>query len=108
MTYSDKVKQAKTIINAINDLKDKESIKVSYGSDYDGMPVVYRITANTYGTGTTYSIYKDDVFVLSGMNISDINKTTMDAYTYDMMGQRTTYRFPLYEMKIVGLIFNQL
>ena len=101
MSYTDKVNHSKTIINAIEALEDKGSLRVTYGTDYDGKPVVYRISANTYGTGTTYSIYKDDVFALNGMNISSIDKTTMTAYTYDMMGQRTTYRFQLWRMNLV-------
>ena len=35
------------------------------------------------------------------MNIDSLGRTTFKAYTYDMMSQRTTYNFPLYEMTIV-------
>jgi len=35
------------------------------------------------------------------MNIDSIGKTTMKAYTYDMMSQRTTYTFPLYDMDVI-------
>lgn len=110
MTYSDKVKASNTIKNAILGLEDKQSIKVSYGTDSDNKPIVYIISCNVYSTTTSYSIHRDDVWGLRGMNIntlhikgeSTIGKTSMEAYTYDMMGQRSTYRFPLYEMELVG------
>ena len=35
------------------------------------------------------------------MNIEKVGKTTMKGYTYDMMSQKTTFTFPLYEMSIV-------
>ena len=44
----------------------------------------------------SYSIWSS----FSGMNIDSIGKTTMKAYTYDMMSQRTNYNFPLYEIEI--------
>jgi len=102
MTYNDKIKASNIIINAINGLEDKEEIIVSYGTDSDGMPIQYKINCYTYGVKKSYSIYKNGMFGMSGMNISKVNKTTMDTYTFDMMGQRSTYRFPLYEMKLVN------
>ena len=102
MTYSDKVKASNIIINAINGLKDNESIIVTYGTDYNGDPKQFRIRCNIFRDGKpSYSIYKNDVFSMSGMNIETISKTTAKAYTYDMMNQRTSYTFPLYEMEIV-------
>ena len=41
------------------------------------------------------------------MNISSIGSTTMKAYTYDMMSQKTTYTFPLYAMTIVEQPFKE-
>ena len=38
------------------------------------------------------------------MNIDSFTNTQAKAYTYDMMGQRTQYNFPLYEMKIVETV----
>ena len=45
----------------------------------------------------SYSIW--DSF--RGMNIDKIGKTTMRGYTYDMMSQKTTYVFPLYDIKVI-------
>ena len=102
MTYSDKVKASQTIVNAINGLTDGQYIIVTYGTTYNNEPLRFKISCSIYRDGKpSYSIYKDEVFGLSGMNIESINKTTMDAYTYDMMNQRSSYRFALDKMKLV-------
>ena len=101
MTYSDKVKASNIIINAINGLSDNEYVTVTYGTDYDNKPQRFRITCHVYKSGTSYSITKDDVWAMSGMNIESINKTSAKAYTFDMMNQRSTYTFPLYEMELI-------
>lgn len=101
MTYSNKVKASQTIINAINALGDNEHIVVTYGTDYNNEPQRFRIKCSIFKSGPSYSIRKDDVFAFDGMNISEISKTTAKAYTYDMMNQRTTYTFPLYEMELI-------
>ena len=48
-----------------------------------------------------YSIHKDSPFSIDGMNIEKVGRTTMKAYTYDMMSQRTSYVFPLYSMHVI-------
>lgn len=104
MTYSDKVKASKTLLEAIKSLGNDESIIVKYGKDYNGQPMEYKIKCNIFRDGKpSYSIHKNDVWAFSGMNISSLNKTTMDAYTFDMMSQKTTYRFPLYKM-VMGVM----
>ena len=102
MTYSDKTKAAKNIVNAISRLRDKEYIVVTFGTDYNNEPQRYRINCSIYKSGKpSYSINKDDVWAMNGMNIAEFTNTMAKAYTYDMMSQRTTYNFPLYEMEIV-------
>jgi uncharacterized protein (DUF2249 family) len=102
MTYSEKKQASKKVLEAIKALKDGESIKVIYGTDYDGKPKQYKIKCSIYKhTGPTYSIHKDDVWSVDGMNIESLTNTQAKAYTYDMMSQRTTYNFPLYAMEIV-------
>ena len=100
MTYSDKVKASKKVLEAIKALKDNEVLEVSYGIGYKGNPKVYTIRAysssSRNGGNMSYSIWDD----INGMNIDSLGPTTFKAYTYDMMSQRTTYTFPLYEMKI--------
>ena len=102
MTYSDKVKASKDLLEAIKALGNDESIKVQYGTDYNGKPKQYKIKCSIYKhSGPTYSIHKDDFWAIDGMNIESLTNTQAKAYTYDMMSQRTTYNFPLYAMEIV-------
>ena len=98
MTYTDKVKQSKNILKAIQSLKDSESLKVAYGVGYKGEANVYSINAyESASREMSYSIWNS----FHGMNIEVVGKTTLKAYTYDMMSQRTNYSFPLYKMSIV-------
>ena len=99
MTYSEKVKASKDILEAIEALKDGESIKVRYAHDRNGIAQnIYEIKAyNGVKEEMSYSIWN----TFSGMNIDSLGRTTAKAYTYDMMSQRTTYTFPLYEMELV-------
>ena len=39
------------------------------------------------------------------MNIESLGRTIAKAYTYDMMRQRTSYNFPLFEMELVDQPF---
>jgi hypothetical protein len=85
-------------LNAIQSLQDGESIEVSYGKNRKGEPETYSIKAyKSYNDEMSYSIWNS----FQGMNIEKIGKTTMKAYTYDMMSQKTTWTFPLYELNII-------
>ena len=98
MTYSDKVNKSKNVLEAIYGLKDEEKLKVTYGVGYKGKPNEYTIRAYKGRKGDmSYSIWS----TFSGMNIDTIGKTTMKAYTFDMMSQKTTYAFPLYKLNII-------
>lgn len=99
MKYSEKLKASKEVLTAIQALKDGESIKVTYGHGRDGIAKnVYTIKAyKGFKEQMSYSIWN----TWSGMNIDSLGRTTAKAYTYDMMSQRTTYNFPLYEMELV-------
>ena len=96
MTYSDKVKQSKKVLEAIYGLKDEEKLKVTYGVGFKGKPNEYTIRAYSGRKGAmSYSIWSS----FSGMNIDTIGKTTMKAYTFDMMSQKTTYRMSLLDIE---------
>ena len=98
MIYSDKVKQSKNVLNAIQSLQDGESIEVSYGKNHKGEPETYSIKAyKGYRDEMSYSIWKS----FNGMNIDKIGRTTMKAYTYDMMSQRTNWTFNLYDINLI-------
>ena len=108
MTYTDKVKASRGIVEAIKALGNDEHIVVTYGTDYNGEPRRYRIKCSIWKhSGPSYSIHKDDVFAIEGMNIDSLTNTQAKAYTYDMMSQRTNYNFPLYEMTIVDVPFKE-
>ena len=97
MKYSEKIKASQKVIKAIESLKDEEELKIQYGKTWKGEPTQYRIHAYKSKKGVmSYSIWN----AFSGMNIDSIGKTTMKAYTYDMMSQKTTFTFPLYEIEI--------
>ena len=98
MTYSDKVKASKPILDLIKSLGDDKSVELSYGKDRNGMDKVFKIRGyKDYRGEISYSIWNS----FSGMNIDKVGKTTMKAYTYDMMSQKTTYTFNLYQFKKV-------
>ena len=98
MKYLDKVKASKEVIQAITSLPKDGELKVTFGKDRSEQPKVYKIKAyEAYNNKMSYSIWN----AFSGMNIDKIGRTTMKGYTYDMMSQKTTYTFPLYEFKLI-------
>ena len=97
MTYQEKKQASKKVLDAIMALKDEEVLEVAYGKGYRGEPNVYTIRAyKGREDKMSYSIWS----TFSGMNIGSLGPTTAKAYTFDMMSQKTTYTFPLYEMEI--------
>ena len=100
MTYQEKKQASKKVLDAIKALKDSEVLEVAYGKGFKGVPNVYTIRAYSSSKGSdkdmSYSIWS----TFSGMNIDSLGPTTLKTYTFDMMSQKTTYTFPLYEMEI--------
>ena len=91
MTYTDKVKKSEVIKKAILSLNDGEGLDVIYRGQQ------YTIQCYIYGNGNVrYSIWNN----VNGMNIESLGRTIAKAYTYDMMAQRTTYNFPLYNIEL--------
>ena len=102
MKYSDKLNKSKSILKSIKSLKDGEELTVTFGKDrYDNKPREFRIKCykNFRGDDFHYAIWETKG--LGGMNIDKIGRTTMKGNTFDMMSQKTTYTFPLYEMSVV-------
>ena len=98
MTYSEKKSASKKVLKAIKAMKDEERLKVTYGVGFKGEPNVYTVHAYSSKKGEMYySIWS----TFSGMNVESIGPTTVKTYTFDMMSQKTTYTFPLYEMALV-------
>ena len=91
MSYLDKVKKCKAILNAILSLKPDDTISIIYKGD------TYTISAySTYNDEMSYSVWKD----YRGMNVSKVGKTSLTLYTFDMMSQKTTYRLDLSKCSI--------
>lgn len=92
MKYSEKVKKASTIYNAIKGLKEDQSISIVYKGD------TYKISAySSYEDKLSYSIWSG----FRGMNIDKVGKTSLTLYSYDMMSQRTSYRLSLLEASLL-------
>ena len=92
LKYSDKVKKAAPILNAIKALKADESIKISYAGKE------FKVRAyNSYDNKMSYSVWNG----ISGMNVSKVGRTSLSLYTYDMMSQKTTYTLSLLEASIL-------
>ena len=101
MNYQEKVKKSKKIIKEINSLSPGEQFEVTYGVNRDGDPRVFTIRAyNGFKDEIDYTIREGDSFLGGSMNIEKILKTYMKGYTFDMMGTKTTYNFPLYMLKL--------
>jgi len=91
MTYTDKVKKSEVIKKAILSLNNEEGLDVIYRGQK------YTIQCYIYKNGDVrYSIWNG----VNGMNIESLGRTIAKAYTYDMMAQRTTYKFPLYNIEL--------
>lgn len=107
MTYSQKVKASKDLLTAIQALEDKQYVVVEYGVDYRGEAARYRIEAYQFtGREKQFRVHKDELFATTGMNIEKFSGTKAYAYSYDLMGTKTTYNFPLYNMKLVKQPFE--
>ena len=92
MTYSEKVKKASTIYNAIKGLKEDQSISIVYKGD------TYKVSAySSYEDKLSYSVWSG----FRGMNVDKVGKTSLTLYTYDMMSQRTSYRLSLLEATLL-------
>ena len=109
MTYQEKVLASKKVLAAIKALGHSEVLQFTYGTEYNYstktyVPRVYELKAYTYqSTGDTdYSVYEAKTFG-RGMNVDKITSTSIKLYSYDMMGTRTAYTMPLYDIQI-GLI----
>ena len=92
MKYTDKVKKASSIRQAILSLKDGEELKVKYSGKE------YKVSAyNGYKDKMSYSVWNG----INGMNVSKIGRTSLSLYTFDMMSQRSTYRMNLLNMEVL-------
>ena len=107
LSYQDKVKMSKKNLELLDCMLGGEKLKVTFNTikKYGGGLEEY--TINCWVRDVTrkgekieeksYSIHRN----YQGMNI-ELSRTTLRGYTFDMMVQKTTYNFPLWEMNIIG------
>ena len=92
LKYSDKVKKAAPIINAIKALKKDEELTIQYKGDK------FKVRAYcSVDDKMSYSVWNS----FRGMNVSKVGRTSLSLYTYDMMSQKTTYTLSLIEAAII-------
>ena len=97
MTYSNKVKAGKVIVERMNSLPEYGKFTFKYRKE------VYQLTCySVYADGQrNLAISKVGVMSLGGMNVGKIGPTTIELYTYDLMNQRTTYRMDMSSMEVL-------
>ena len=111
MKYLEKVKRSQAVVEAIKALKDNEVLEFTYGEsrNYETNeiePTKYEIKAwEMTGGELMYRVSKDGYYT-SGMSVKEITPTTIKLFTFDMMGTRTSYNLPMYEMEI-GLTITE-
>ena len=110
MKYSEKVKRSQAVVKAIKALKDSEVLEFVYGKKRNYQtdelhPAKFEIRAFELSSGGfMYSV--SSVGRYGSMSVDKITPTTIKLYTFDMMGTRTSYNLPMYEMKI-GLTITE-
>ena len=99
MKYSEKIQASKEIINAMESMTSDQHLVVEY--PLRGALKKFTIVKHEFIlediSEARFSISRS----FEGMNIEEVGKTTMNGYTYDLMDQRTSYTFKLYEFNIV-------
>ena len=97
MTYSNKVKAGRVIVERMDSLPRDGKFTFKYRKE------VYQLTCySVYDNGErNLAIGKVGVMSLGGMNIGKIGPTTIELYTYDLMNQRTTYRMDMSLMEVL-------
>ena len=100
MKYLDKVKASDVIKKAINALGHGEDVRVIYGKDYKGNDKIYSIRCYVYTDGEKSFSIADAEYAFNSMNIDSLTNTQAKAYSFDLMRQKTSYNFPLYQMKL--------
>jgi len=92
LSYSEKVKKASVIYNAIKGLKEDNELSIEYKG------TKYVVTAYTsYNDNMSYSVWSGH----RGMNVSKVGKTSLALYSYDMMSTKTTYRMSLLDATLL-------
>ena len=100
MTYSSIKKKGESIYHYMQGMNENDVLTITYkGKEYEIYCYVYKGLNDK-----DWTIY-DKGRYWNGMNIDPKGKkpTSMMAYTYDMMSQRTTYKFKMKDIEFVEL-----
>jgi len=91
MTYSEKVKAGKEIISRMEALQENDKITFKYKGQ------VYRLYCySVYEDGRrSYAVDKVGGYGDGGMNIEKVGPTSLSLYSFDMMGQKSTYKIDM-------------
>jgi len=112
LSYNDKVKMSKKNLELMDCMFEGEKIKVTFNTIKKYKGGLEEFTINCWEDKVTrkgekvieksYSIHKS----FQGMNLK-LSKTTLRGYSFDMMSQKTTYNFPIWEMNIIGDVVKE-
>lgn len=88
-----------TIRERIQALEVNEVFEFAYGKTYNGEDRVFTFSCyDEYKGEKSYSVRAGNIF--ESMNVEKITDKYVSLYTFDMMGQRSTYKLPIDEMKV--------
>ena len=111
LSYQDKVKMSKKNLELLDCMLDGEKLKVTFNTikKYKGGLEEYTINCWVRDVTRKGEVVKEKSFSIhrgfQGMNL-ELSRTTLRGYTFDMMSQKTTYNFPIWEMNIIGDIIS--
>jgi hypothetical protein len=97
MTYSERVKASKVIVSRIDSLREGGSFTFKYRD------IVYFLDCYSISESTGRSscaVNKVGSFGYNGMNVDKIGPTSLYLYTFNMMGQKSTYKMDMSLMVI--------
>jgi len=97
MTYSQRVNSGKEIVKTMEGLSEDGKFTFKYNNE------TYQLRCYTvFDDGTkSYSVDKVGSYGYGGMNVGKIGPTVLELYTYDMMGQRSTYKMNMSLMEVL-------
>jgi len=95
MKYTAKVKKCKPFFEMMSRLKEGQKMEFMYS----GKTFTLRGYVGYKGE-MSYSVWNG----INGMNVSKVGRTSLSLYTFDMMGQKTTYTLDVLKVLKAGSI----
>ena len=93
MTYSDKVKAGKVIVEKINSLAEGESFDFMYWGDRYTFSCTYIMESGKKLCSVAYTKSKGLSF--DSMSVSNITVTSLVLFNFNMMNQKSTYKMDM-------------